>query len=422
MEIFNLFINIIESFSIYLFIFLSLKGKKWCYVFLFSALDCLNTSIHNYFNLPELSLTLSCLILMFIYASSINKNNYLLNLLLALYTYTVIALTTSFILMIFYFLNISFPYINSGSYIISTLLIKSIDLFYFIIAAKYINKYDILKTKKFIFLFACFFILLCMNSIISDLIFSYQILNIYTMLLNFFVCLLMISISFIFVQSKKEQSEYLKLQNDILKFNNQINIQKINKTNMLELNKIVHDIKYVLQVIKYYLDKEKKEEIYKIINKYSKNLAENNYVVKTGFELLDYILIEKNDLLKKYHIETFITCQINYCPLKDEHFFMILGNLIDNAIENCSSNYIKQIKINIGEYQNNYYIKIQNSISKPILKNNPNLKSTKNNSTNHGYGIKNITSLIKKYNGIIDFSEDNYFFIVKIIIPLFKTK
>ena len=31
-------------------------------------------------------------------------------------------------------------------------------------------------------------------------------------------------------------------------------------------------------------------------------------------------------------------------------------------------------------------------------------------------------SLIKKYNGIIDFSEDNYFFIVKIIIPLFKTK
>ena len=136
MEIFNLFINIIESFSIYLFIFLSLKGKKWCYVFLFSALDCLNTSIHNYFNLPELSLTLSCLILMFIYASSINKNNYLLNLLLALYTYTVIALTTSFILMIFYFLNISFPYINSGSYIISTLLIKSIDLFYFIIAAK----------------------------------------------------------------------------------------------------------------------------------------------------------------------------------------------------------------------------------------------------------------------------------------------
>lgn len=224
------------------------------------------------------------------------------------------------------------------------------------------------------------------------------------------------------MQSKKEQSEYLKLQNDILKFNNQINIQKINKTNMIELNKIVHDIKYVLQVIKYYLDKEKKEEIYKIINKYSKNLAENNYVVKTGFELLDYILIEKNDLLKKYHIETFITCQINYCPLKDEHFFMILGNLIDNAIENCSSNYIKQIKINIGEYQNNYYIKIQNSISKPILKNNPNLKSTKNNSTNHGYGIKNITSLIKKYNGIIDFSEDNYFFIVKIIIPLFKTK
>ena len=191
---------------------------------------------------------------------------------------------------------------------------------------------------------------------------------------------------------------------------------------MIELNKIVHDIKYVLQVIKYYLDKEKKEEIYKIINKYSKNLAENNYVVKTGFELLDYILIEKNDLLKKYHIKTFITSQINYCPLKDEHFFMILGNLIDNAIENCSSNYIKQIKINIGEYQNNYYIKIQNSISKPILKNNPNLKSTKNNSTNHGYGIKNITSLIKKYNGIIDFSEDNYFFIVKIIIPLFKTK
>ena len=60
------------------------------------------------------------------------------------------------------------------------------------------------------------------------------------------------------MQSKKEQSEYLKLQNDILKFENQINIQKINKTNMIELNKIVHDIKYVLQVIKILFRQRKK--------------------------------------------------------------------------------------------------------------------------------------------------------------------
>ncbi len=59
--------------------------------------------------------------------------------------------------MIFYFLNISFPYINSGSYIISTLLIKSIDLFYFIIAAKYINKYDIFKNKEIYFLICMLF-------------------------------------------------------------------------------------------------------------------------------------------------------------------------------------------------------------------------------------------------------------------------
>lgn len=83
------------------------------------------------------------------------------------------------------------------------------------------------------------------------------------MLLNFFVCLLMISISFIFVQSKRT-IRIFKITNDILKFNNQINIQKINKTNMIELNKIVHDIKYVLQVIKYYLDKEKKKKYIKL--------------------------------------------------------------------------------------------------------------------------------------------------------------
>ena len=96
---------------------------------------------------------------------------------------------------------------------------------------------------------------------------------------------------------------------------------------------------------------------------------------------------------------------------------VIVGNLIDNAIENCDSNFNKQLWVSIGTKPEYYFISIKNSIKDSVLAANPDLNTTKVDSEHHGIGINNVRLLVNHYQGLIKFEEDEGYFIVKILIP-----
>ena len=61
-------------------------------------------------------------------------------------------------------------------------------------------------------------------------------------------------------------------------------------------------------------------------------------------------------------------------------------------------------------------INVSNSINKSVLTENPELKSSKSDSKNHGYGIKIIREIVEKYSDYVDFFEKDNEFTVNIII------
>ena len=85
------------------------------------------------------------------------------------------------------------------------------------------------------------------------------------------------------------------------------------------------------------------------------------------------------------------------------HLNELLSNLIDTAIENCSTN---DPKINIIINEDVFlYIEVINSIDVSVLNTNPNLITNKKGDI-HGHGVKSIKRIVNEYNGNIKFFEN----------------
>lgn len=95
---------------------------------------------------------------------------------------------------------------------------------------------------------------------------------------------------------------------------------------------------------------------------------------------------------------------------------VLFGNLLDNAIEAAENIVKKNISVNIQEMGEYFSILVSNSIDKSVLVSNETLITTKSNKELHGIGIKTVKSLVKKYDGMISFFEENGEFCCHILI------
>ncbi len=100
----------------------------------------------------------------------------------------------------------------------------------------------------------------------------------------------------------------------------------------------------------------------------------------------------------------------------------ILSNALDNAFEACmkiNTSDIKIINIECAYIQNVQIIRITNPIGEEVeIDNNASIKTSKQNSQYHGFGLYNIKKTVNKYKGNFNISIENNNFIFEVI---FKT-
>ena len=60
---------------------------------------------------------------------------------------------------------------------------------------------------------------------------------------------------------------------------------------------------------------------------------------------------------------------------------------------------------------------VKNQIASSVLKENPTLKTSKEESNLHGLGVGKIKEITAQYGGMVDFYEEENFFCVKVFIP-----
>ena len=134
-------------------------------------------------------------------------------------------------------------------------------------------------------------------------------------------------------------------------------------------------------------------------------------------QLLRLYIIILNILYNKYiniilllKIKIYIYIANEIPEFSDLDLCVLLGNALDNAIEGVSGDGNNEIYLELRNVDNFFMISVKNTITNSVLEYNPNLISTKNEKEVHGLGILSMKEVVQKYNGSIEFYEnDNKF-------------
>ena len=183
-----------------------------------------------------------------------------------------------------------------------------------------------------------------------------------------------------------------------------------------QIRALKHDMKNHTLVILSYLEENRIEEARDYAGEILDKLNKMYTYVNVGNSLLNYIINNKLSRAKERGME--IKAEIENLAFDDMDsvdFSALLNNLLDNAILGASESQDKKLEVQIMAKKGFDIITVKNSIDESVLAKNPEFVSTKEE-PGHGYGMKQIRSIVEKYQGSIDIYEKNNMFIVSIML------
>lgn len=182
-----------------------------------------------------------------------------------------------------------------------------------------------------------------------------------------------------------------------------------------------HDFHNHIQLMKAYLELGEYEEMAGYLNELDRDLTEIDKVLKTGNLMVDAILNSKLSLAAKENININARARVpEKLQVADIDLCVIIGNLMDNAIEAClklENPEDRFIRVYIREMKEQLYISITNSMKGKAKKRGLKYISTKPGK-NHGFGLKRIDRLVQKYDGFINRQSEEGVFATEIILPI----
>ena len=103
------------------------------------------------------------------------------------------------------------------------------------------------------------------------------------------------------------------------------------------------------------------------------------------------------------------TCALPILRLRSFDLNVLLGNLLDNAIDASMQTEEKKLNITIKLDKGVLFLYICNSCQRIADGRSGFLETTKEDKTNHGIGLKNVRQIVEKYHGDLAFQYENNF-------------
>lgn len=201
-------------------------------------------------------------------------------------------------------------------------------------------------------------------------------------------------------------------------FNMQNNNYEMLENSIAMVNQKYHDMKYQIAVLKQETDQKKS---LKFLEKMEEDIRLYEAQNKTGNRVLDIILTGKSHHCQQRWIELTSVVDGEAIDFMDDmDVSTLFGNALDNAIESTSKIQKKEkrlIHLLVAREKNFVRIRLENCYEEPIMFVDGRPKSTKNDSKNHGYGLKSIENTVKKYGGSVTIRAENGWFELRILIP-----
>ncbi len=141
--------------------------------------------------------------------------------------------------------------------------------------------------------------------------------------------------------------------------------------------------------------------------------------ILTGNEMLDMLLCIKEEECRKENIavsmEGTLSGLIELTPVDSSILF---SNLLDNAIEaNGKVETDRFIRIKARTVNESIYLEMENPMAGELQYEGDQILSTKDDPETHGFGLKNVIEIVKKYQGQYHIEGKDNFFTIQIIFP-----
>lgn len=268
------------------------------------------------------------------------------------------------------------------------------------------DKFELKKSVLFVFVvgFALF------NVIVSSVITYYAdkhfdalyvvFLALYNILCSFFTMYFMFEVVY-----RRQLKQGFLIANRLLKQSEQQ--YELAKTNIELINLKCHDLKHQIHALgSGSVDKSTIAEIENMISVYDAS-------IRTGNEALDIILTEKSLYCNKRGIRLYCIVDgtlLTFMSAAD--LYSLFGNILDNAIEAVENLEEGKRFINLSVKSINGFITVSegNCLSSPLVFDEGLPLTTKENTDLHGYGMKSIRLICKRYNGELNISQNDGMF------------
>jgi hypothetical protein len=142
----------------------------------------------------------------------------------------------------------------------------------------------------------------------------------------------------------------------------------------------------------------------------------------TENEVLNTLLTEKSLYCESHDISlSYIADASKLTFMKMFDLYSLVGNALDNAIE-CVSGYEdtgkRMVSMNISSVEQFLHIEVSNYFEGELTLENGVPISHKSDKHFHGFGIKSMQMIVKKYGGWMEIETEKNTFLLEIIIPI----
>lgn len=186
------------------------------------------------------------------------------------------------------------------------------------------------------------------------------------------------------------------------------------------LRQFRHDLKNRLQILNEIAERGTIPELKSYLTEIEIKHKEQEEFSNTGNLIIDSIINSKLQDATEKGIEVNATVMLPAAiEINTDDMVVILGNLLDNAIEACERTDLeKYINLFMNYEKGCVFLCVKNRFDRVVSKGHGEFLTSKKDKALHGLGIKSVKNTIKKYNGIMEFTSEGTEFCVDIILYL----
>lgn len=214
---------------------------------------------------------------------------------------------------------------------------------------------------------------------------------------------------------RKAEEEY-----DVERLNYMLQVQRESLERFIgqerELHRLRHELEHKLFTVQYLFEKNKSEEGFLVLKQMVEELCGDAKDILVSQNIVDTVIsnIEHKFEAERIRLEKEV-------QFRDETIIelvdlcILLGDLLDNAMEAAAESGEKRVEISVKEEYGCLYIRVANTFS---LKGSDvkSFASHKKEAEKHGFGMRNIREIVRRYAGELIFYDEEGWFYTDIVI------